>query len=688
MKKNTIIILLFISHICSAQFFGNYIENRFSSGKDGNYIFLLDEKFMAQNDGLIPELYKKNPYFLIERSEDQSNFEVIDTLRAVQSVKEFEDIYGEGIFQQLKNDTSYLHSLSESEIIKLFENPNEKALAPLYFIEPIKQLRAAGICYLDAKAKPGVTYFYRIKNAVGKINARGKVLTGKPNEMLKGIRLRFNQASIAAIDSALVGSWFQLKQKHNMAFTVNYFGKKTHEKDYQLIHTQKITYKQDTLEVLINHRTKGKEVWDVFVVPVDMLGNEGTPSDTATLASFSKSNLTFPKDFIAKDSSNGIYLSWQPVLDHSYVAGYLISREFDSKTYKLLDTIPANKTYYIDYNVENGIKYNYELQVLPAPISNFKWRDFPSVRAAGVHTANERILPPKNIQLNVEDKYVKISWEKVNNSEILAYYVFSSLTGKPDDFKLVGTVEGNDFYIDTTNHGDFQHLQRYYAVKSMGYNLKFSQLSNVKAIQPYFEIIPIAPAGLTIQNWGDNYRLSWTPNILNNNSIKQFNVYRKAAGDSIFLKIDSSVTQNEYFDTTATNDLQYEYAVSVTSISDHESALSISQKSNPKQEYSIIKKPKGIGNVKGTNIPPGIQISWMLSRDSTVAKVKIFRIIVYTDETEYQLIGEADANLQRYWDREVVLNKTYAYTIATIDKDGNESQKDFLTVVKRIETEE
>jgi hypothetical protein len=687
MKNILMLILCLISTVVNAQFFGKFIEDRVSSGAQGNYLFLLDEAYMNANEGRFPELYESGKYFLVERSEENGDFQVIDTLRPIQNRDEFEFYFRKGSIEAMLADSSGFSFDSEEELLNAYSSANNPQFGRLFFLKPLEQLRATGHAYLDTEVVKGTTYTYQVRwGDTGKVIFSGSIVAGKANPILTQTKLRFNQMSIKAIDSLITGTWLTENMSDIMPYEINYYGKKTFDTVFEKIQTKKAEYAKDTLKATLGYRVNGTEVWDVFAVPVDILGNEGTPSDTATLAAFSKGRLPFPKNFTAKDSLDGIRLTWEPVQGHSFVGGYLLSREIENQVFEVLDTLAANVRTYIDYNVESGSSYNYEIQVLSNPIGNLAIQDFPTVRVSGNHVANERLLPPDNFELSYEGEYIKVSWEKSEDPNVMEVYVHVNITGTDSTYETLGSASGNNFYIDSTDFGDFKHQTRYYALKSMGYNLKLSGFSNVKSIQPKVETVLERPIGLTVKTWADYNKLEWQTEYFSQAFIDYFSIYRKQQDSASFELLATNIKPMEYLDTTAISSQIYEYAISVTSISGNESRLSVSGQNNIRLTNPAF-KPTGIAKVVGSNIPPGIQIAWLAAENNSISKINIYRMDINT-EKEYRIIGEAIPDARRYWDETTEIGKTYAYAISIINENGAESMKDFMTVVERVAIEE
>lgn len=147
-----------------------------------------------------------------------------------------------------------------------------------------------------------------------------------------------------------------------------------------------------------------------------------------------------------------------------------------------------------------------------------------------------------------------------------------------------------------------------------------------------------------------------------------------------------NVMYNEYLDTTAQKDIIYNYSVSVVSITGQESGKSVSIQNNERLINTAF-PPKGIAKVSTANIPPGIQVAWLLAENHSNSAIKIYRMNLASEDT-YTEIASVDASSRRYWDTTAVVGETYAYCIATVTDQGLESEKGFMKVIDRVEITE
>lgn len=671
MVKKTIMnvrIIYLIALMCGgitaeAQFIGNYVEKRISSGAEGNHIFLIDDDYLVDNAGKMPTPYLNNPGITVERSTDNVNYTELNTLKPVQSAAEFNAIWGEDAAQAVIADTLVFNIANETELVSYFQDPNNQ-FYQLYLF-PLKLLKTIGFSYEDKSAKKGVRYYYRLKYvASGKVILEGDVLTGEQNDLLQRYKFNFNQVSIKSIDSLLVGTWVFLENDLRIVNSVEVFGKNTFESEYKLIDKLTPSFRQDTLLASVYHKVNRGEAWQVYVQPLDILGNRGPLSDTATLVSLSAGKLPFVKNFKTKDTTNAVYMSWNKLPAHSYLSGYLLSKTDPENNFSILDTIPLNITEYYDYDIETGVTYNYEIQPIASPVSNFRARDFSPVRASGTHSEIQRVLPPQDFTVTQEGENFRVSWSPVADERLSYYEVLSSTDAVNPTFNTIAIVNQTDTtYLDTLQHGDFNHLTRYYTLKSASYAQKYSETAPPVSITPQLNITVSAPYGLRVRKFKDAVRVSWDQDIASENWVKGYHVYRSFNnGDWESLTSDSLVTVREYLDSNLPSG-DYAYRIVGVSLSDEESGFSPVQTLNFKAVSYL--DESAFSKVIYRNIPPGIEISWECAINEKPTQVAVYRKGLLATE-EFVLLATIPVDEKRYWDKGPKAGETYVYAVEAI----------------------
>lgn len=667
-KKNMNLKLVFIgtfvllSFAAQAQFIGNYVEKRISSGPDANYIFLMDDEFLIKNNGQMPDPYRDHSAIIVERSEDNANFEVIGSVSPVQSLAEFDAIWGDTASKLVLEDTSFFDLNDEAELVQYFRNPNNQFYQ--LFLFPLKLFKAIGFVYEDKTAEKGVKYFYRLKYAdTDKIILSGDVLTGEDNKVLMRYKFNFNQASIKSVDSLLVGTWAYLNNDLRMVSKVEVFGKKTFDTSYELINTLKPTYDGDTLLASVFHKVNKGEAWQVYVQPIDLIGNRGPVSDTATLISLSTGKLPFVKNFQTKDTTNAVYLSWDELPAHSYLSAYLLSKTDSQNRFRILDTLALNTTEYYDFEVETGTTYNYEIIPLAAPVSNFRTRDFTPVRASGTHVEIQRVLPPQEFTVSQEGENFRISWSPVEDDRISYYSVMSNLDANNLSFNTIANIVSDTTYLDTLNYGDLNHLTRYYTLKSVSYGQKFSDIAPPVSITPKFPKKVLAPNGLALRPFKDAIKVTWEQDFASQNWIKGYKVFRSADNeDWELLNPDSLSTEREFLDEGLETG-NYTYKISGISLTGDESPFSPTQNITFKGVKYL--ESSAFSKVNYRNIPPGVEISWQCVINKMPTRVAVYRKPIIGDDP-YTLLALVPVEEMRFWDKETKSGETYFYAVEAV----------------------
>lgn len=668
-----------------AQFFGNLVEKRVVSGSDGIYVFLLDEEYMLHNNGQMPSLYENERTFEIVRTELPNGEPVlIDTLSPIQNTEELNQIWKTDITKGLLADTSAFDFDNAQELVNYFQNPNNQFHS--LYLSPLAFLRSIGFAYLDKTVKANTSYSYQIRwTDSKKVVLTDQAKASEGNKYLNEIKLHFNQTSIKSLDSLVSGNWINTGISNRYAHSYKVFGKRATDKAFVVLDTSLVSYAADTIRAGAFQKAEPGEVWQLYVQPFDILENAGTPSDTATVVAMSKGRLPFIKNLVFKDTTNAIHLSWEKLPKHSYLSGILLAREEENRILEIIDTLSLDATEYFDYDVENGLAYNYDLQPISAPINNLSYRDFISVRASGTHDTKERILPPNGLELSLEQgKGVRVSWNAIDDPEFNSYHVFVSLDpNNSKTFTNLGSVATDTTFLDTLQHGDFNHLTRYYAVKSLGYNLKFSALSNIKSIDPEVEFSVEKPIGLQLKSNPIGIQLNWEQDITSASKVQGYKIYRSIGKAPFECISDSLISLKNFLDDSPTAKNDYTYYVTAISQSGLESPPGLTQSISWKPKRLLIAS-QTFTKVLYRNIPPAIEISWILPENTEIEKVAIYRIDVSAEQDSiYTKIATVPADNYKYWDKSTQIGETYIYVLSGISKTGEESPRGFQEIIRR-----
>ena len=200
-----------------------------------------------------------------------------------------------------------------------------------------------------------------------------------------------------------------------------------------------------------------------------------------------------------------------------------------------------------------------------------------------------------------------------------------------------------------------------FGVRAEGGNGKHSLWSN-------FVIVPVVaapekPTALTTAANAQGVRLTWQGRG------SEFRVLRKAA-DSAWA-LSATVTAPEWLDTSTEFDKTYTYMVqAVLKLDNHkeaESELSAEASIVPRDTFPPA-APKG---VQASIAPNSIELNWEPNAEEDLNGYRIYRA-----EGNGEMAKIADvAVVPAYSDRKAEHGKTYRYTIAAVDRAGNESPR-------------
>jgi fibronectin type 3 domain-containing protein len=687
MKLKAILIgITLLPNLLFAQFIGKIVESNVCSGPKSNYVFLFDNKILAETKKL-PDWYQEGAECAIMRSENGGEYIEIDRVKPVDSRKALNDLYGKPTFIEEFMKASEKKFNSQDEVVALFKNPNNK-FESLY-LEPILLFKALGLLYEDKAVIKGRNYQYKVvkidKSGNRQQLTEGAIRHGIGNSLLSEVAFKGLRYATFALDSMVSMSWISAQNKYRSVYSINIYGSKNGRDKFKLVDSKRINYTNDSLLAVIYQPSLMGEVWRFYIKPIDYLGNEGKSSDTLTVASIPKNKLPIIHGFTSRDTVDGVHLSWKPLPAQPFITGIILNRsETDDKTrFVTLDTLQANETEFFDRSVENGKTYNYEIMPHYGLLNNITADDIIPSQVAGVHGARDRVFPPKGLKVSNLGKFVQVDWEKSEDKLVNQYAVYSG-----DDINNLTQVSAfinENTFLDTTQHGDFAFRTRYYAVSAITYNGKISANSNAVSIRPRQPNKIAAPIQVTLQQKGNQVFVEWIDMASREKLFEGYRVFRRSNENASFeLLTKEMLYLNRFTDTTIVEDGFYEYAVMSIGKFGEVSPLSIPNKivfEASKAETMPIYNEFSL-----RNIPPAIEINWVEYSLPNLKNYVIYRKTV--DEGEFLKIATLPNDKTRYWDKEAKIGETYLYAISYTLNDGSESPKSDVKLVKREEIKE
>jgi fibronectin type 3 domain-containing protein len=686
MKKIRILIAItLLPNLLFAQFIGKIVESNVCSGPKSNFVFLFDNKILAETKKL-PNWYEDANECAIMRSENGGDYIEIERVKPVDSRQALNTIYGNQNFIEQFMKTAEQKFKSQDEVVTLFKSPYNK-FESLY-LEPILLFKALGLLYEDKAVIKGRNYQYKVvkidKSGNRQQLTEGAVRHGTGNSLLSEVAFKGLRYATFALDSMVSLSWVSPKNQYRSVHSINIYGSKNGRDKFKLVDSKRINYSNDSLLAIIYQPSLMGEVWRFYIKPIDYLGNEGKNSDTLTVAAIPKNKLPIIHGFTTKDSVDGIHLSWKPLPAQPFITGIILNRaDVNAKSgFTTLDTLQANETEYFDRSVEHGKPYNYEIMPHFGVLNNVTASDIISTQVAGVHGNRARVFPPVGLKVSNEGKFIKIDWDKSEDKLVNQYAVYSG-----DDVnnltQLSAFINENTF-LDTTLHGDFAFRTRYYAVAAITYNGKISANSNAVSIRPKQPNEIATPLQVTLNQKGNNVDVEWIDMTSREKLLEGYKVFRRANDGVYELLTKEIIYLNRYTDSTLTTDGKYEYAVVSIGKFGEISPLSVPNKIDFEASQSDLTPIYNEFSLR--NIPPAIEVNWV---EFTLPNLKNYTIYRKTVEAiDFTKITTIDKDKTRYWDKETKIGETYLYAISYSLNDGTESPKSDVKLIKREEIKE
>jgi fibronectin type 3 domain-containing protein len=672
--------------LTKAQFLGSLVEANVTSGAKGNYIFLFDNKTLAEQKK-VPNLYANGEYCSILRSENGIDFKEIAQLRPIQSAQELNDIYGSQDFINVFRKYSSQNLKSAQDVIQLFQNPDNKF--ENLFLEPILLYRSLGLAYEDRAVVKGKTYFYKVeqinKQGIKKQLVEGNCQYGKPSALLNTVNFKGLRYEATAIDSMVLANWLAVKLTNRTVYAINIYATTTAVNKYKMVETKRVSYKKDSLVAVVNYPSTLGEVVKLFVVPIDYLGNEGNHSDTITIASIPKHRLPIIKGFSFQDTTDAVFLKWNPLPPQPFISGIILTRvdASNGQSFKTLDTLNALESSYFDRSVKSGVLYNYEIYPLFGALNNINASDVISSRTAGMHQSRQKTLAPTGLKVELIDKFVKLSWKKVDEELADKYVVYAGTS--PQQLKQISKIIADTVYIDSTLHGDLAQYTRYFTVAAIGRNQQISVQSSMVSIRPNQPVKIPAPEQVILKSAGNGVLVEWIDLKSKNSFVESYQVFRRNNSSETFKLLNTNKNPfNQYFDSTLTTSSKYEYAVRAIGIFGDESEFSLTntiafvvEKKNelqPFNEFSL------------RNIPPAIEIAWIGLDNAMLTNYSVYR--KSNTEDSFIKIATLPAEKLRFWDKTAAIGQYHVYAISYTLKNGEESPLSDFQTIQRIEIKE
>ncbi|MHC1706921.1 MAG: fibronectin type III domain-containing protein [Bacteroidales bacterium] len=266
--------------------------------------------------------------------------------------------------------------------------------------------------------------------------------------------------------------------------------------------------------------------YSYFVVPFDLMGTFGIPSDTVNVNNAAEKSLrTYFRDFKANslDKEDGIQLTWKLSDPEGIISIDIYRSDSYDGEYKLIGSVGPGSAEYIDYSVEAVKGYFYQCQFNGNYI-----RSFPTPRIpAMLHASKPNLFPPAGPDASVSGNTVRLTWQK-QDADNHGYYIYR---GNGFDGELLlysGLIASKDTMVSFTDSLKPSDTTRTYSYAVVDVNTSYalSSPSERVTVQIPAGILPV-PTGLTARYQDGIVLLIWDNIFDKNNYITGYNIYRR-----------------------------------------------------------------------------------------------------------------------------------------------------------------
>lgn len=595
--------------------------------------------------------------YKLERSNANSN-EWIEIMRTGNTDYQFSAVYSKLLQASAKNSAFAIPDSSEVEyFIKLLKG--KKRIDSVYVYNGLPAfIEAMGTGFYDISVKAGEMYDYRISE----MNKKGDVMKAhvvkadkvpgqtqieKPllvDSQTSDNKLVFNYAFQMGsnVRNVRILKKITLQTPFKEVFPEKYFSKND-----QIIH----------LTIIDDNLTKGLQ-YQYIIVPVDLLGNAGTPSDTLTL-NLGLGDVPPIQHFETKEVNGFIQLKWRtPKQANMRSISIYRSDNFDGN-FEQISQVGIHDSIFIDRHITKGNSYYYYL-VFEGLMGN----SAPTATVIGYTDLIEKpTLKPYTLKVESRVEGNFLTWKRTDN-QTKGYYIYRG-EGYQSESELISSLLISDdeliSFIDSSSHLVPGAIYNY-AVSSVNHgNIEGPKTESVVS-SPQKPDLP-TPLNLLVKRHQNTALLVWDDMQPISKYITGYKVLRTENNQPEYQEITTTET-NIFVDTLIIRGKNYTYRIKAVGISESESA--------PSAEFSFKLpdiNPVAPAGVRLTKTAEGIILYWDTPGIDNLSAIKIYREML---GDKPKLIATLKPDIQSYNDK-ISKAGTYFYTISSVSGDGKES---------------
>lgn len=614
------------------------------------------------------------------RSGVSDDFVEIARMSRVASAEEFVERAGEQLRDTLMSSTGSENTEQLWEYVKA--NPSVDEYGFLGF-EP-SFWRAMGTAYFDTETsdyESGERVEYEIRyvmedGSVSDNTVRGSAMVGaKPDILKPAVFDRIERENVVG------GKWASPILGSEDALFANVYRQDNLDGEFMRLEDKVMARRtEDSLLVYQwQEEVQPEHTYRYVVEPIDIVGNTGPMSDTLTVISVDFENLPLIRNVSAEDTTSGIYLSWDPVPNKSYITGVEIRRSRNSaRDFIVMDTLSVRDTEYLDTRLVPNTPYYYEFRVVTVR----NRMEQPSGVASGSFTNNTLPpSPPNNVRASQEDDGIRLNWDANPEPDLFGYYVYRG-TSRYDSMAVISrAIKDTTTFFD--NSEELNGRTNYvYAVKSVNISELQSNVSESVVIRPDREVRPPAPVGISGYAEQNRVRLSWQDVKERDGAIEGYHVYRadepitdrtteESASETAemygYQRLNEELlAANAFDDLSVSSGETYYYAVSSVDLYNEESELS-NEATFSTETVSLIAPSQ----VSVRNVSEGVEIRWSSTMQDGAVGYRLHRRARGSNSPETLTTLSADESI--YLDESVESGDFYWYSVSILS-DSSESE--------------
>lgn len=652
MKKIILLLSLFIYLASSAQ---KEIEIPLKQGKNGIYILLSNKGFSDKNP-----MYGKYTKVVIKRAIDDNKFKEIGKMTAALSANEFEEIIAKDALLSIAK----LKKLqSKEEAWKYVQSHNDLKDYGILALD-INLGVALGAYFLDkdiSSIKQGSLIKYKIILSNDKEQQELSASTSKEEtaDLQKPFLLNKFES-----DSLIKIQWATLYPKSKEAIYGNVYVKMGNPAEFKFI--QRVFANKDensdTVRYTLMHVVKPETQFQYYIRPATIAIHEGPASDTIIATSVNFTTLEQATNLSAKDTSNGIYLSWNLSHPSKATKSVIIERTADmNKPFITIAILPTTVSNYTDTKTQASFTYYYRIRI--ATISNTVLP--PSSHIAAKHNPSNRSpLAPKSVTTQISNNTVIVTWSKVLDADIAGYFV-SRNNGIDSIFEPISLLIKDTTFVDTSKlYGRNNYT---YAVCTFTNNNMSSDWTYSASIRMNNNVLPLAPEGIRSNAQPGINILNWNDLKMKDAYISYYNIYRKngnlnannltTSKDLIKegFQLIATSSSNSFSDENIKDNILH-YAITATDIFGNESNIGFIQTMNCIMPY--IATPEQF-SVRKTS--KGVVIDWDITQQEGAKSYEIYKRNI--SENNPLKLTVVDIAKGSFLDSDVKKETVYFYSI-------------------------